>query len=129
MIPHRNFSDLLNEMKEMHEKKGHDYAREGNPFSNFEFAADFSAHFTHPIDRIFASIIGIKIARIIELQNKTAVNESILDTYKDLTIYMGLWWWYKESAQNHPNKMTQDQIQELYNSTMIPPAGFTRGLR
>jgi hypothetical protein len=93
----RPFDELLKEMLDTHTKKGHDYARPGNPFSNFEFAAKLVSDFVDPVDRVFASIIGIKIARIIELQHKDAVNESVLDTHKDLTIYCGLWWWWKES--------------------------------
>jgi len=97
MKPARAFEELLNEMLATQNTKGHDYARPDNPFSNFEFAAKLVSDFTAPVDRVFASIIGIKIARLIELQHKDAVNESVLDTHKDLTIYCALWWWYHES--------------------------------
>lgn len=104
MKPSRQFDELLKEILDTHTKKGHDYAQPNNPFSNFEFAAKLVSDFVNPVDRVFASIIGIKIARLIELQHKDAVNESVLDTYKDLTIYCGLWWWYHESKAKEKTK-------------------------
>lgn len=104
MKPSRDFELILNEMLSTQNTKGHDYARPDNPFSNFEFAAKLVSDFVNPVDRVFASIIGIKIARLIELQHKDAVNESVLDTYKDLTIYCALWWWYHISKVENEAK-------------------------
>ena len=88
------YKDILDRMREVHEKKNHDYASNENPFSNFLYAADFASDFTDNVDKTFATIIGIKLARLIALQGKEAVNESVLDTYQDLTIYMSLWYQY-----------------------------------
>jgi hypothetical protein len=64
----KEFHELLDRMREVHEKKSHDYATEDNPFSNFEYAAQIVKAFTQPIDQVFAGIIGIKLARISELR-------------------------------------------------------------
>jgi hypothetical protein len=47
---------------------------------------------------VFASIIGLKLARLIELQAKKATNEPVLDTRKDLAVYCLLWYWYHDES-------------------------------
>jgi len=79
-------------MDAVHVKKNHDYAQEGNPFSNFERAAVIVSWFKNDIDKVFACLIGVKLARLAELRNgKTPNNESIRDNGIDLTNYAGLW--------------------------------------
>lgn len=87
------FIDLLADMKAVHESKSADYAQDDNPFSNFEYSATVGERFTDPVDRVFATMIGIKLARLAELlsNGKTPKNESIDDTMKDGTVYWGLW--------------------------------------
>jgi hypothetical protein len=86
------FEMLLHEMRELHQKKNDDYAQEGSPFSNFEEAASVAEGFTGT-DAVFATLIGIKLARLRELTRakKTPNNESIADTRKDLAMYAALW--------------------------------------
>lgn len=82
----------MDELKELHNRKSNDYAQEGNPFSNFERAAYLGSWFNDPVDRVFAILFGIKLARLAELSNgKDPLNESIDDTMKDLACYAGLW--------------------------------------
>lgn len=92
------FDAQLARMAEIHNRKSHDYARDDNAFSNFEFAAQVSEHFTEPIDRVFATMIGIKLARIAELTSagKDPQNESIRDTFDDLATYAALWASYED---------------------------------
>ena len=86
------FLNLLEESKQIHLKKRHDYAAEDNPFSNFERSAIIMSWFNDPVDKAFANLVGTKLARLAELRNgKTAMNESIADTCLDLFTYCGLW--------------------------------------
>ena len=117
-----NYDELLQEMKVTHEKKARDYSHEGSPFSNFTFAAELSSHFTNPVDRVFATIIGIKLARLAELQGKEAVNESVLDTYKDLTIYCSLWWQFNSKPPDEDEEIYPEKpgtIIEVPNPTLL----------
>jgi hypothetical protein len=86
------FSDLLDEMAGLHDRKNSDYAQDGNPYSNFEQAADVARGFSG-VDAVFASLIGVKLARLRELTSagKTPNNESIADTRTDLAMYAALW--------------------------------------
>src|SRR5687767_14738099 len=84
---------LLAEMQAMHDRKNEDYASEGNPYSNFEFAGGLAAMFSDPTDMAFATLIGVKLARLAELKGKgkTPKNESVADTFLDLSVYASLW--------------------------------------
>lgn len=89
--PH--FAALLKKMEETHERKSHDYSKDTNPFSNFEFSELLSNMFTDPSDRVFAVFVGTKLARLAELRSgKNPKNESIEDTMLDLTVYSALWY-------------------------------------
>jgi hypothetical protein len=86
------FEMLLDEMRQLHESKNSDYAQSENPFSNFEEAAAVAEGFTG-VDAVFASLIGVKLARLRELtrSGKKPNNESIADTRRDLAMYSTLW--------------------------------------
>lgn len=106
--PH--FKKLLEECQAIHDKKNADYSNDENPFSNFDFAASLMAIFKQPIDQVFACMIGIKIARLAELRNgKTPNNESIRDSYIDLTNYAGLWgaYWDSKAQGNIPDVIAE----------------------
>ena len=94
-FPLRNphYHKLLDKIRTLHDKKSIDYAN-ANPFSNFEFAAQ-TAKCT--IDQAFLVLIGVKISRLHELvlSEKTPNNESVMDTYEDLTNYCAIWTSYK----------------------------------
>ena len=105
------YKDILEKMRKVHEKKNHDYAKDENTFSNFTFAADLASNFNDNMDKTFVTLIGIKLARLIALQNKEAVNESVDDTYQDLTIYCSLWWMYN-SVRNE--QWNEDQLRLDY---------------
>ena len=79
-------------MREMHERKNRDYAQDENWASNFERAATIASWFNDKIDKVFATMIGIKLARLAELKNgKVPNNESIADSMLDMDVYAVLW--------------------------------------
>ena len=89
MSANPHFTQLLNEMAELHERKNHDYAQADNPFSNFEEAAKEAGL---SVDEVFKVMIGIKNARIRELEGagKSPENESLQDSYMDRLMYSAL---------------------------------------
>jgi len=95
MTPPRNphYHKLLDKIRTLHDKKSYDYANV-NVFSNFEFAAQTAKC---SVDQAFLVLIGVKIARLHELvlSGKTPNNETVMDTYEDLTNYCAIWTSYK----------------------------------
>jgi hypothetical protein len=88
--PH--YLKLIEKIKAVHESKSHDYAKDTNVFSNFEFAAKVAEIFTDPVDKVFATLIGIKLARLAELRSgKKPKNEPLMDTLEDMTNYSAIW--------------------------------------
>lgn len=91
----REFTQILDKMQKIHDLKGHDYAQEGNPYSNFERAAEIVSWFKDPVDQVFATLIGVKLARLAELHGgKEAKNEPMDDSHLDLNNYSVLWHGY-----------------------------------
>lgn len=93
MPPSKEFLELVDKMKAIHVKKSADYARDDNPYSNFELAAELVKHFDNPIDQVFVALIGVKLARLSALLNSGRLpqNESIADTFIDGPNYFALW--------------------------------------
>ncbi len=91
------FTDAVEQMRRVHQAKSHDYAKDTNPYSNFEFAARIADEFPDGPDRVFATMMAIKLARLAELlsQHKTPKHESIEDTFLDLCNYGVLWWTWR----------------------------------
>lgn len=107
------FSNLLAEMAQLHDAKNHDYAQDGNPYSNFCQAAEVAQGFSG-IDAVFATMIGVKLARLRELTSagKTPNNESIADTRKDLAMYAALW----ASYYDHVRDSRTPNVHEIVNT-------------
>ena len=79
---------VLNEMERLVATKAHDYAKDENVFSNFEFAADVAGV---SVEQEFAVMIATKVARLRELLGgKVPNHESIDDTLLDLANYAAL---------------------------------------
>lgn len=79
---------VFDEMQEVVESKAHDYAKDDNVFSNFEFAADVAGV---TVEQEFAVMIATKVARLRELLGgKVPNNESLDDTLLDLANYAAL---------------------------------------
>lgn len=89
-----DFERLLEEMRALHQRKNEDYAREDDPLSNFRFAAWLAEGFADPLDRTFATLLGVKLARIQQLTcpGAGAPNfESLADSFRDLATYAAIW--------------------------------------
>lgn len=83
------FTAHLARMAEVHDAKNHDYAQDGDPLSNFRFAAETAGA---DMDTVFRVLIGVKLARLNELlKGKTPKHESIDDSLLDLSVYAALW--------------------------------------
>lgn len=99
----KEFVDLLDRMKIIHEKKNRDYAGEGQPFENFQRSAHVAEWFNDPVDKVFVTLITTKLARLSTLLNSgnNPNNESIDDSFLDLTTYCGLWTSWQHSIHNY----------------------------
>ena len=100
MAANPKFDAILAEMAQLHARKNHDYAKDSNPYSNFEEAALTAGC---SVDTVFLVLIGIKLARLRELLSagKTPTNESVADSRLDLTTYCALWASYHLPAGDH----------------------------
>lgn len=88
-----SFYLLLEQMGDIHNRKSHDYASNGNPFANYHFAGQLSKLFNNPDDSGFIGRLAEKIYRIANIENagKTTLNESIEDTETDICVITALW--------------------------------------
>jgi hypothetical protein len=88
-VKNPKFHNLLTKMAETHDRKNHDYAHDGNPYSNFEEAAVTAGV---DVDTVFRVLMGIKLSRLNALTRggKIPNNESIQDTRQDLAVYAAL---------------------------------------
>ena len=100
----KEFLDILETAKTLHEKKSKDYASQSNQFENFERSALLMEWFNDPIDKAFVNLIGTKLARIATLRNNggKAENEPLADSFFDLTVYCGLWAAYHKREVMEP---------------------------
>lgn len=92
-IPSTNnerLNELVRRLMILHNRKNHDYARDLNPYSNFEEAAEYAGV---SVDQAIRVLMGVKVARLRELlsADKTPNNESIQDTKDDLALYTLIW--------------------------------------
>lgn len=117
-MPSEQVRMILAEIQAIHNKKNKDYAQEGNPFSNFERAAMLASWFNDPVDRVFATLIGIKMARLAELLNgRTPVNESTADSFLDENTYSVIWHAYylerRIPQEMNPNEYQAKDVEPL----------------
>lgn len=86
------FDEIIAACKAIEKKKRHDYSQKDNRWSNFEYAARVAAPFKDPVARVFATLLGVKLARLAELEgtSKRAKNEPLDDTHIDHTNYAAL---------------------------------------
>lgn len=112
-MPNPRFEAALRRMQATHDAKSHDYAREDNPYANFDFAAELAARFTSPMDAVFATMVGIKLARLGELTSgKTPKHESIDDSFLDLANYVVLWWTQRQRLADAPVPTWDERLTE-----------------
>jgi hypothetical protein len=113
------FTTLIEKVKATHESKSHDYASDNNVFSNFEYAAQVAGI---TVDQVFMTLIGVKLARLIELlSGKTPKNESIDDTFLDLTCYSAIWGSYRTKlAKKEAENLINIGIQRINREDCTP---------
>ena len=108
------FLELLNTAADVHRKKNADYSGNDDPYENFHRAEIIASWFERPIDKVFATLIGIKMARWANLANKAYLtgakpnNESLKDTGMDQMVYTGMWAVYDE---HQANKKAEEQVK------------------
>lgn len=117
---------LLEEISALHDKKAADYATDDNRYSNFERSAEISSWFSDPIDKIFTSLIGVKLARIAELTQpgRVANNESLDDSFVDLTNYCAIWTSYRRDQRTQDRTPADKGQAEVVPSNCYPPHKF-----
>ena len=96
--------NILNQIKETHEKKNEDYAGDKGVYFNFDYAAKMAEPFKDPILKTFVTLLGIKLARLAVLtsSNTPPNNESIEDSFRDFTTYAAIAtaWWFGRDESN-----------------------------
>ena len=114
-------SQILSQIKSIHEKKNADYATKGKDFENFERAGELASWFSNPTDKAFAVLVGVKLARLGVLRSgkEGPQNESIADTFLDLTTYCALWAAYN-LYQEFPKRTGTEPI--IHSSRDLHPS-------
>ena len=86
----QEFYKLLEECAEIHNKKSQDYATNMDPLGNYRFAGELAKQFNDYTDAGLMGRFAEKLQRVINLENKSPVNESIEDTENDMLVILGL---------------------------------------
>jgi hypothetical protein len=89
MIPGVN--ETFDKLKRIHASKNTDYSESNDPFSNFTFAEHVSNIFKSARDKVYATMIGIKLARLSIVLYKSPNHESVEDTFDDAIVYLTIW--------------------------------------
>lgn len=83
---HPRFYEILKEMEDLHDRKNNNYASDSDPLSNLKECAKFGVRPT------LGTMVRMsdKWARLIQLMSgkPDLVGESIIDTARDLTVYL-----------------------------------------
>lgn len=89
---------VLKTLGRLYDKKNSDYALSGSPYSNFKQAASTAGV---SVDEVFRTMIGIKLTRLVSLQNENKpINfESLSDTILDLANYACIYAAYTKSKE------------------------------
>lgn len=88
-----DFLGIFDKCKQLALKKRADYTSTSDTHENFKRSGEIASWFKSDIDKPYAVLIGIKLARLGSLLSKgTDPNfESIEDNFIDLVNYMALW--------------------------------------
>jgi len=108
---------ILENISQIHDKKSEDYSSSG-PYENFERAAVIASWFDDPVDKVFAVLIGVKLARLATLHNKKGQpnNESVLDSHTDLSTYCVIW-----EARRRDQKVTKSKVPARIHLSLGKP--------
>ena len=84
--------ETFEKLGRLHKTKNDDYSGDKGSFFNFDFAEFVSSHFTSARDKVYATMVGIKLARLAVVMARNKVNhESTEDTFDDLILYCTIW--------------------------------------
>jgi len=113
--------ETFEKLGKLHIIKNDDYSGDRGPFFNFNCAEYISSWFSNAKDKVYAVMIGIKLARLAILlsSSKAPNNESIEDSFDDAIVYMTIWKadyvGRKDARRNSmPNMQSQDGITNQY---------------
>lgn len=84
-------TSTFDKLVKLHKLKNDDYTGEHGAFFNFDFAEYFSGLFKTGKDKVYAVMIGIKLARLSVVLTKAPNNETVEDTFDDAIVYMAIW--------------------------------------
>lgn len=97
--------EILDKAASLQVLKGQDYNTDlnSNKFENFERSGLLASWFKDPVDIAFAVLIGTKLARLSALlsNDRGPNNESIEDSFVDLTNYCALWGGYRTRMNDY----------------------------
>ena len=94
--------ELFDKGRQILKSKAEDYtsggANSSSRYENFDRQMQLTSWFKNECDKVFMSLIAVKIARLSTLLNgKEPKNESIEDSFIDLINYCALWAGYRTS--------------------------------
>ena len=89
----KELDEILAQIAKISKSKGEDYADKSNAFENFERSEMVMSWFKNEKDKTFVWPIATKLSRLATLlnSNRPPNNESIEDSFLDLTTYCALW--------------------------------------
>jgi hypothetical protein len=87
------FVQTIEKIKKLHISKNDDYAKDSNPFYNFDTTLFILAQFKADKDKVFVWPIANKLARLANLlgSDKDPNHESVIDSLDDIATYVILW--------------------------------------
>jgi hypothetical protein len=108
----------LDTIKKIHKDKNDDYALDSNPYFNFDVQQYVMELFNDPRDKVFASLIGLKLARIANLLNQSGQpkNESIDDSFIDFATYILLHKADRKRRNDKRQPLSTTAIKEANNA-------------
>jgi len=101
--------ETFDKLKGLHKIKNDDYAGDKGTFYNFEVSEWFINLFKGARDKVYAGIIGIKIARLSVVLYKPPSNESVEDTFDDIITYTAIW----KSDWVARNKRAHQRVEDV----------------
>jgi hypothetical protein len=86
------FVSTIEYLKTLHKSKNDDYSGDKGAFFNFEFCDIVASLFQNTRDKVYATFLAVKLARLaVTLSAKKVNHESIEDTFNDLINYSVIW--------------------------------------
>src|SRR3954471_15957747 len=86
--------ETFDKLKELHIRKNQDYTgKSEDSFFNFRVASQLTRIFKMNDDKVYSTMVGIKLGRLAALLNSEARpnHESVLDSFDDLIVYAAIW--------------------------------------